>query len=360
MKKTIISAVVAATIVSFPASAQEPENQNAPRQSMVPFVDVTGQRIAPQDAERVSQSNQSLLDQVNQLDEQAKLMEEEALAQAMYNKAILGEPVNQPANKFLQDAIDMYKPSMTLSMDTKDAIVIPIGQGLLNTLSTNYSELRVKTSDKTSIIETEKGELFISPTTSNPIGLVLFDAGVPESKVSVTLVPIDAPPVIVDLKVKLSPEMKAKSANFLKELALEEAQQQAQSETVARSDKHTQRIIETLIPVAQGDLPAGFTLSNEVPYDMRQPCKMAIPHVAGQRLLGGNEVIDVVVARNTTDRIYQVREEMCLSSDSIAVAIHKRAHLAPNEEVEIYILRDKNFRQEVKREKRRPRLTLGE
>ena len=360
MKKSILAAIVATSILSIPVAAQESNEQGSPGPSMVPFVDVTGTRIQPKDADAIAQRNQSMREQVSQLDAQAKLLEEERLAQELYNRKVMAEQVNSPGNQFMKKAIDMYKPSMSLEIAPKEAIVIPVGQGLLNTLSTNYAELRVKTSDTTSVIETEKGELFISPTTSNPVGLVLFDAGVPDSKISVTLVPIDAPPVIVDLKVALTAQMQAQSTKFLKELALEEAQQQAQSETIARSDKYTKRIVEVLTPVAQGDLPAGFTLSNEVPYDMRQPCKMAIPHVAGQRLLGGNEVIDVVVARNTTDRIYQVREEMCLSSDAIAVAIYKRAYLKPNEEVEIYILRDKNFRQDVEREKRRPRLTLGE
>jgi conjugal transfer pilus assembly protein TraK len=176
----------------------------------------------------------------------------------------------------------------------------------------------------------------------------------------VTLVPIDAPPVIVDLTVGLTSSMKNKSVRYLKDLELEEAQAKATNEQVNRSDKHTQRIIDILTPVAQGDLPPGFTLSSEIPVDMRKPCKMAIPHVAGQRLLGGTELVDVVIARNDTDRVYQVREEQCLSGDVIAVGIYKKAYLNPNEEVEIYILRDKHQREVQKSKNRRPRLTLGE
>lgn len=355
MKKVLLTTVVA-LLLSTPVLAQQSDDP------LLPFVQVgNSERIAPEQADQVSRSNQELLNQVDMLRNQAdKVSEQERLAQELYNNNVLADQVQTPGAKFLQDAIDSYKPAMQLTIKPKQAIVIPIGQGLLNTLSTNFAELRVKTSDRTSIIESDGGTLYVSPTTTNPVGLVLYDAGVPDSKISVTLVPIDAPPVIIDLTVALSEPMKAESAKYLKDLALEEAQLNASSERVNRSDKHTQRIIDMLMPVAQGDLPSGFTFSNEVPADMRKPCKMAIPHVAGQRLLGGNEVIDVVVARNDTDRIYQVREEMCLSGDVIAVGIYKKAYLQPNEEVEIYILRDKHFRETQKRESRRPRLTLGE
>ena len=356
MNKRILAVVVTA-LLSTTAVAQS-SNET----SLVPFIDVgSNQRINPNQADSVSSSNQALLQQVDMLRQQtAEMEEQERLAQEMYNQNVMSQQVQTPGAKFLQDAIDMYKPSMELEIIPKQAIVIPIGQGLLNTIATNFTELRVKTSDRTSVIESDGGTLYVSPTTSNPVGLVLYDAGVPDSKISVTLVPIDAPPVIVDLNVKLSGSMRADSARYIKDMELEEAQAKAQTEQVSRSDQHTQRIIDMLMPVAQGDLPAGFTLSNEVPIDMRQPCRMAIPHVAGQRLLGSREYIDVVVARNDTDRVYQVREEKCLGGDVVAVAIHKKSYLKPGEEVELYIIRDKAQANQVKEAKRRPRLTLGE
>jgi conjugal transfer pilus assembly protein TraK len=353
--KTLLLTAMVASLLSTSVLAQE---DNSP---LLPFIDITNnQRIAPNEADGVSSANQNLLNQVALLREQSQEMEEqERLAQILYTQNVVAQKVQTPGAKFLQDAISMYQPSMELNVEPKQSIVIPIGQGLLNTVATNFAELRVKTSDRTSVIESEGGTLYVAPTTSNPIGLVLYDAGVPESKISVTLVPIDAPPVIVDLTVGLTREMKFKSSRYLKDLELEEAQLKASKEQVNRSDMHTQRIIDMLTPVAQGDLPSGFTLSNEVPLDMRRPCKMAIPHVAGQRLLGGTEVIDVIVAKNDTDRVYQVREEQCLGGDVIAVGIYRKSYLQPNEEVEIYILRDKHQREVEKREKRRPRLTLG-
>jgi len=355
MKKRLLTLTVLALVSAHSVANNDPQPQ-------VPFIDViNSKRIAPTDANNVSQSNADLLQQVDMLRQQSAQREaEERMAQEMYNQNVMSQQVQTPGSKFLQDAIAMYKPSMSLEMDTKGAIVIPIGQGLLNTISTNFKELRVKTSDRTSVIESDGGTLYVSPTTSNPVGLVLYDAGVPESKISVTLVPIDAPPVIVDLKVAVTKAMVAKSDKYLRDLELEAAQAKAQTEQVSRSDQHTQRIIDILTPIAQGDLPAGFTLTNQIPQDAIQPCRMAIPHRAGQRLLSSREYVDVIIAKNNTDRVYQVREEMCLGNDVIAVGIHKKSYLKPNEEVEIYILRDKFQNERATTEKRRPRLTLGE
>ena len=115
-----------------------------------------------------------------------------------------------------------------------------------------------------------------------------------------------------------------------------------------------------LTPVAQGDFPRGFTLSGDIPEDYRTPCRMAIPHKAAQRLLGGSEIIDVIGVKNTTDSTYMVREEMCLSDDVIAVALFKKSYLAPGEEMELYILRDKLYYENVQRKARRPRVTWGD
>jgi conjugal transfer pilus assembly protein TraK len=76
--------------------------------------------------------------------------------------------------------------------------------------------------------------------------------------------------------------------------------------------------------------------------------------------MGGKEVIDVVLIKNTSSSVYQMREEMCASDDVLAVALYRKSYLQPGEEMELYILRDKFFEREQKRSARRPRLTSGE
>lgn len=321
----------------------------------VPYVDVSNTRIPAQQARSNSgTANQRLMAEMDRMaaEQQRQL---EAAKQA--NEQLLAEQVNSPGNQFLKDAINKYKPSMALALKPKDSIVIPVGQGLLNTIATNFKELRVKTSDNTSIIETDGGHLYISITSTNPVGLVLYEAGVKESQVSISLIPIDAPPVIADINVSLTDEMLIASQQYQKEQQEIEAQLEAEHERISYSDKHKKRVVELLTPVAQGDFPKGFTLTNEIPMEAKTPCRISLPHHAGQRIIGSNEIIDVVLVQNTSNKVYQVREEACLSDDVIAVALFKKSYLSPGDSMELYILRDKHYKQEVKRQHRRQRLT---
>lgn len=319
----------------------------------IPFVDVTNKRISLEDASK-PKSTSMLADEIDRLRERQL---EQLQAAKLAQQGVIADSINAPGNKFLQDAVAKYKPSVSMSLNPKESIVIPVGQGLLNTLATNFKELRVKTSDQSSIIESDGGHLYISVTTTNPVGLVLYEAGVKDSQVSITLIPIDAPPVIADITVNMTGDMIAMSERYQKEQKEIEAELEAEFERVSYSDKHKKRIVELLTPVAQGDFPKGFTLTNEIPLDVQAPCRIAIPNKAGQRIMGSNEIIDVVLIQNTSNRVYQVREEACLSDDVIAVALFQKSYLSPGDSMELYILRDKHYKRELKRVNRRQRLT---
>jgi conjugal transfer pilus assembly protein TraK len=352
----------------FVSSVVSAQQEVSPPQ--IPFLNTTiksQQRITPEEAQQ-RRANPSTINQIETdmaaiYEQQQRQSEAQRQAQ-LAQQGVISQAILTPGQKFLQDAIDSYKPSMKFSTAPKKSIVIPVGQGLLNTISTNFTELRVKTSDRSSIIETDGGYMYISIMSSNPVGLVIYDAGVQESQVSITLVPVDAPPVIADITVNMDSDMLSKSRQYLKELAMQETLQKAKLEQSEQRGKqaneYEQRIVDLLTPVAQGGIPKGFTLTNEIPAYRLQPCRMAIQHKTGQRLIGGSEVIDIVIAKNTTNQIYQVREEMCYSDDAIAVAVSKKAYLRPGDEVELYILRDKKHQDRIDRQNLRPRLTLGE
>ena len=358
MKIKLLAATLA--MVGSSAFAQEPPTQPAQLPQIPYLQESNNQRIPVDDGYTPPASNVQDDELFNQVDEIRRQQEQYQAALAAREQYAAEQIANSPGAKFLEQARKMYKPSMAFDIEPKQSIVIPVGQGLLNTLSTNFTELKVKTSDARSVIETEGGHLYISIPDSNPVGLVIHEAGVKSSQVSITLIPIDAPPVIADITVSMDDGMKRESVVYQKKMKEEEAINQAKAERVPYSDKHTKRIIDLLTPVAQGDFPRGFTLSGDIPEDYRTPCRMAIPHKAAQRLLGGSEIIDVIGVKNTTDSTYMVREEMCLSDDVIAVALFKKSYLAPGEEMELYILRDKLYYENVQRKARRPRVTWGD
>lgn len=281
----------------------------------------------------------------------------EAAAVIEQYNSVMAEPVAE--SPIITKAKKNYKPTQEYTLNPSDNILVPVGQGLMNSIATNFNMVAVRTSDRNAVLEVVDGYIYATLKTNEPVGLIMYEEGVLESQVSVTLIPIPAPPVIVDLTVNLTPDMKIKARDYLIQIKRDEEEEIAKEVEGSYSSEHNKRIIELLKPVALGDLPRGFSLTNDTPSWLSKPCQTAIYQYAGQRLTGGKEVIDVVLLKNDTDRVYRVREEMCLANDVIAVALFSKSYLEPGDETEVYILRNRHYAEQQKREFRRPRLTAG-
>ncbi|MCO4319905.1 type-F conjugative transfer system secretin TraK [Aliidiomarina quisquiliarum] len=271
-----------------------------------------------------------------------------------------------PSNEFVERVRREFKPEQSYTLRPRQNQAIPVGVGLMNSIETNFKSVAVRTSDDASIIEIEDGYIYITPNGMAPIGIIAYEDGVLESQVSLLLVPANAPPAMVDVNVQMTTQMQIKAQEYQARLEKERIEARAESErrrselSGSRQSGHTRSIVDTLTPVARGQIPQGFSLSSSIPERFKYPCRVAIRHETGQRLSGGTEYIDVVIMHNDLDHPYEVREEMCLSEDAKAVAIFKASYLMPGEETEIYILRDKEFYNNRSNHNTRPRLTFGD
>tara|TARA_R110002051_G_scaffold133198_3_gene206650 strand:- start:5384 stop:6523 length:1140 start_codon:yes stop_codon:yes gene_type:complete len=260
---------------------------------------------------------------------------------------------------FLDIVKSKYKPIQNLK-DLKPGanVAIPVAVGLTNPIVTNFKMVAARTHDEESVIELEEGRVYITLNTLKPVALMLFEEGVPESMINLTLVPMEAMPVIVNASVELTQSMKYKGIEHRRDLKEQEAIANAvQSEdyTIAESDRIS-RIKDILKPIGRGEIPQGFTLSHDTSKALAKPCGMSISQSVEQRIVGPREVVDVVRVKNTTTRPYSVREQMCESRDVMAVAIYNKSLLQPNEATEIYILRNKLQNSPVNTNSKRPRV----
>ena len=257
---------------------------------------------------------------------------------------------------------DSYKPVQTLvNVKPGASIMVPVSQGLMNRISTPFKMVAVKDSgNKKAIVDLDEGMVFVTVNSFEPMSLMVYEEGVPESMFSIMLHPMEAPPVMINIDIKLSTEMTAKRDAFHRDMEMEdllfEANEMSKMQT--QTSEHVQRIKDILMPVAQGEIPRGFSFTDQVPSNSLRPCSVSIFQQTKQRLIGAREIVDVVLIKNDSNRIYSVREESCISKDSIAVAVLDKSTLQPGEHTEIYILRDKLYSQRQARVKRRPRLTL--
>jgi len=260
------------------------------------------------------------------------------------------------SGSFFDEVMKRWQPTQRYVVKPKESIMIPVGQGLMNTFSTNLSMLSAKTNDETSTYEIDQGYLYITVNTQNPISLVLFQEGVLESQVSITLVPVPAPPTLVEIDFDLTPAMQAKADKYKKETELNN-KILSQTQPIQGNNPYQQHITSLLLPVARGDITRGFAMSPTIPHPVRRPCAMSIYNETKQRLVSGKHIIDVVHVINDSEKTYQVREEMCLGKYIKAVALFEKSYLQPGEESELYILRDKFMQERDERRNRRPRVT---
>jgi conjugal transfer pilus assembly protein TraK len=274
---------------------------------------------------------------------------------------LISATTRRPVKKketFLDKVKKGWKPNLEFNLDPKGNIAIPVAAGLTNRIATNFKMIAVKTHDDSSIIELEDGMMYITLKKIAPVGIMLFEEGVPESMVNVTLFPFDGMlPTMVDINVKLDWAMRQKSKVFREDLDKKDAIALATKSIVQDKyvDKYTARIESLLSSVAKGDIPSGFTLSTEIPKELAMyPCAMPITNRIAQRIIGGREIIDVVLVTNDSNRVYTVQEKQCYHNDAMAAAVYQRAMLQPGQSTEMYILRDKLFVSNQKQNKTRP------
>ena len=255
-----------------------------------------------------------------------------------------------------------YAPTQNLTVRPSGNVMVPVSLGLMNRFETNFTNVAVKTSDESAVLEVDDGVLYVTLTSREPVGLILMEEGVPDSAINITAVPVDVPPALVKVRIPMSSSMlqqaydhqrQAKEAEMVDKAINEEAE-------IVRSDRHTERIKEILRYTALGQVPAGFTLAdslNDVPNAYKHPCKFqGLTNVMGQRMVGAREYVDVVLVTNNSSYAQGIKEELCMSRDTLAVGVMDAATLRPGASTEVYVVRDKNWTKKQEQLQTRPRL----
>lgn len=374
--KSKLSLLTLACCISFTTTAQETEVKGSPVDSFqLPTEVVNDQPIpvtkqalfeAAKNGIKFNTENEPSMQTVSTADEidqitrntNGTLMRETDFAAYTPEQATQSIR-NGSGYSFLDIVKSKYKPTQNLTNLKPGAnIAIPVAVGLTNPIVTNFKMVAARTHDEESVIELEEGRLYITLNSLKPVALMLFEEGVPESMINLTLVPMEAMPVVVNVDVELTKQMVYKGAHHRSEIKEQEALAEASinNQVANEATDRISRIKQILKPVGKGEIPQGFSLSHDVSRAMKEPCGLTIKQDVMQRIVGPREVVDVVRVQNTTSRAYTVREQMCESRDVIAVAIYNKSLLQPGEATEVYILRDKTREHVVNINSKRPRV----
>lgn len=272
-------------------------------------------------------------------------------------------------------ALEIYTPNPKKTLMPGEPVTISVAIGRSNRIAFNFDELDIRTSNLDAPILKESGFLYITPLSQQPIGLMVGEAGIPESMVNVLLLPVDVPPVMANVDVVMTGKMKQKREEMLYQKLVKEEQAKKQlreverelemgeSDIVKTSNPFIDRIANILTEVAREDIPKGFNLKleHEIPASDLYPCdstKLVMKHKTVQQLESSKEIIDIVKVTNDLSGLRSVEDEYCIKDGVYAAATFKRSHLLPGQSTEMYILRDKFYHKTRTQEaaKRRPRV----
>lgn len=269
---------------------------------------------------------------------------------------------NDKAGGFAETLKARYKPVQDFQLKPGENIAVAVAAGLMNRIKTNFSMVAIRTSDEESIIEASNGYIYITTNSMVPVGIMVYEEGLPETAISLVLQPDNNPPAMINVEVELTSEQKSLMSQRKHERErLKKIDDLANvTEEELNTASHISRIKSLLLPIAKNDIPRGFTESIEIPAALTKPCSVAIRQKTAQRYAGSREYIDVVVLYNHTSYAYQIKEEQCLSRDALAVAFVDESILQPGESTEVYIVRDKLYVEKQEKSNRRKQISAKE
>lgn len=304
---------------------------------------------------------------------------QQQVATAQRLKADIATPVDVPLPQVrgTEDPIvdklrKNYKQHQTITLKPGDGALAPVAAGLQNRIKTPFTHAVIKTSSKDLPAQVDGGYIYVTPLDQEPIGLIVGEEGMPETMVNLTLMPLAVPPVMIDLKVDMGKKLKLKQQEYTAKQkrikAIRDTIHKARTEPEFDDDPrvntdHIDRTTDILYNAALGRVPNGFDLDEDIPEDERFPCdidKLGMYHEVKQRMTSGREILDVALVTNDLNGFREIREEYCLGPDVIATGVFDKATLAPGESAEVFILRDKLFKERQEHVRARPSLVENE
>ncbi|MEZ8028382.1 hypothetical protein [Enterovibrio norvegicus] len=261
-----------------------------------------------------------------------------------------------------------FKPVQRYKPKQGDNITVPAAKFILNAIRTSYEDIEIRSSDSNVVTKIEGGFVYFTTKNNAPFNLIMWERGVPESQISVTIWPLPVMPTMIDLKIILKPETKKKIVTARAERKEETVKQEERirdmeselkiaSQPDYRTSPYQDRIDSLLSVVAANDIPPGFELVGHVPAQVKNPCRFGIYAEAKQRMISSRQIIDVVHVKNNTSSKVVLREKNCWTSDEvIATAILNIASLNPGDETEVYLIRDRLYQERRKQRSVRPSL----
>jgi len=128
-----------------------------------------------------------------------------------FNKVALAQDVVSGRDDSLDKIRKKYKSHQVVNVKAGHTELLPIASGMTNRIWTNFDKVKKTTSipAEAALIHTDGSFVYIvSGAGINSIDLMLEEEGAPETAINLTLIPLDVPPVMIELTVDMDKSQK--------------------------------------------------------------------------------------------------------------------------------------------------------
>jgi conjugal transfer pilus assembly protein TraK len=267
-----------------------------------------------------------------------------------------------------QKVLKKYKPRMKYDMEVGDNQMLPIAIGLPNRIKTNFKEIEVIGNFPENVyISQDGGFMTIAVNSSDAVGLFIREFEMPETEIAITLFPFNVGQAMIDLNINM-PKSMTREAERRREQRKKDSEISLSLSLLSKENKHNKEYInkysEILEAVANAEDPKGFTLQNTSP---KQPCpqlnKIGINHTQLQSYSSARQTIDIIHIKNLSGATLDFNEEYCmfttekegqqLNNEIVVVGVYPRSTLHPDDEAEVYIIRNNKIQTLQKKQRKR-------
>lgn len=278
------------------------------------------------------------------------------------------EPTLTAFEKMQRQMAKKFKPVQKYKLRPSANITIPAAKYILNSIRTSFKEINVRSSDPNVVLKVEGSFIYFTSNNDAPFNVIMFEKGVPETQVNVTIWPLDVMPAMVQIDVNYDKNLQAKVDKILaeKETNREDQEQRIQdmeselaiaSDPEVKNSAYVERMHKLIAKTAGKSNPQGFDLQTNIPVEALRPCRFGTYAETKQRLISSRQIIDIVLVKNQTNHNVILREQDCWGEeDVVATGILNKATLKPSEKTEVYVLRDRLYYQRIQSRNERPSL----
>lgn len=213
--------------------------------------------------------------------------------------------------------------SLTLASGRNE--IVQIARNQPNRFITPFDVPVVRFANELTTVDVEGRQVYVTTTSRAPVTVYIEDDSNPENAFVLTLMPREVPAVSMTLRMEgLQPGRVATSVEH--------------AQAFEQSDHFVAVLRDTFKTLAQGEVPSGYGLTQNVDRRGAPECLMpGMQMVPGQTVTGSEFIVYVARLTNVSRIPQSVDEESCAADNVLAVAAWPYVELMPGQSTELYI-----------------------